>query len=763
MPKTHFIAGTAGHIDHGKTALVRALTGVDTDRLKEEKERGITIDLGFASSTFPNDITLSWIDVPGHERFIGNMLAGAAGIDLVVLVVAATEGVMPQTREHFDICRMLGVRHGLIALTKADLVDDDGLDLARADVQALVHGSFLADAPVVPVSSRTGDGVSRLRDALLSLLSGMERRPASGSFRLPIDRAFVMKGFGTVVTGTVFDGQVAPDQTVALLPGGKPVRIRGIQVHGESVPQASRGQRAAINLAGVDVADVQRGDTLVASGAFRMTREFDVQLEMLPSAPELPPLHPVHFHLATTATVAKVRFHDRLRVAKPGSRSFARVLTEAPLVALPGDHFILRRFSPLETIGGGIILDNLPPRIRRKQFEGEKLAILASGSAAASLNVFVNETAAGCSIEDLVPRLGLPEAAMRALAERCGPRLAGPQKDWLLSAEQAENLAERLQAVLAAFHKQNPMLPGMPKEQLRIALNAPWPDGIFDWFLGQDARFVRNAEVVRLSVHQPALSGPEAEASRRIESVFLLSKLQVPSVEEALAQSGIDAKLAFTILQSLIRQGRLVKVGNELVFHKQNLVATIGVLQQRRGQRFSVAEFKDWTGVSRKYAIPLLEFLDRQRITRRDGDARIDPLATWSSSCSPVYEVDFNLRFRIFHGRIRSDIHGRRHALLSAGIFTSKVSCCCCSVPQPRLHYPGVRLAIGKRGDLRYGCGLGHRRRHGDGIECSHRPQQNHPNQRNRLLFAARSSHRQLQDHRRTAGLSHAFSSAAWY
>jgi selenocysteine-specific elongation factor len=266
MAAKHFIAGTAGHIDHGKTSLVLALTGVDTDRLKEEKQRGITIDLGFASSTFPNDITLSWIDVPGHERFVGNMLAGAAGIDFVVLVVAATEGVMPQTREHFEICRMLGVQRGLIALTKSDLVDAVGLELAEADVSALVAGSFLESAPILPVSSRTGAGIPAFRDALLSLVRGMEPRPLSGNFRLPVDRSFTMKGFGTVVTGTVFNGSVSPEQPVLLLPAGKTLRVRGVQVHGKPVSAALRGQRAAVNLAGIECTDIQRGDVLVAPG-----------------------------------------------------------------------------------------------------------------------------------------------------------------------------------------------------------------------------------------------------------------------------------------------------------------------------------------------------------------------------------------------------------------------------------------------------------------------------------------------------------------
>ncbi len=619
----HFIAGTAGHIDHGKTSLIRALTGVDTDRLKEEKERGITIDLGFASSTFPNDITLSWIDVPGHERFIGNMLAGAAGIDFVVLVVAATEGVMPQTREHFEICRMLGVRRGIVALTKADLVDEDGLALAHADVVALVRDSFLDSAEIIPVSSRTGVGLEALREAVERVIGDLDSRLATGSFRLPVDRAFVMKGFGTVVTGTIFNGRIQADSLLTLLPDGRQVRVRGIQVHGEKVSQAVCGQRAALNLAGVDVTEVRRGDSLVEEGAFRETREFDVLLEMLANAPPIPSLATVHFHIATTANIAKLRFHERVRVAQPGSRVFARIITEQPVVALPGDHFIIRRFSPVETIGGGIVLDNQPPRIRRGQNGAERLSLLARGSPVLAISVFTREDPDGCPLESLVTRLGLPAAELRALARVSGLRIAGSQNNWLLTSEQATGHSERIQSTLAQFHTANPMLPGMPKEQLRGEVGKQWPDGLLDWYLSEDARFVKDQETVRLSVHRPTLSGAEAEAARQMESVFLTSGLQVPAVETVLAQSQVNATLAKTILHGLIRQGRLVKVGQDLVFHKQNLGETIARLQSHRGEQFSVADFKEWTGVSRKYAIPLLEFFDRQRITRRDGDLRI--------------------------------------------------------------------------------------------------------------------------------------------
>ncbi len=617
------IAGTAGHIDHGKTSLVRALTGQDPDRLKEEKERGITIDLGFASSTLPNNITLSWIDVPGHERFVGNMLAGVAGIDFVLMVVAANEGVMPQTEEHFHICRLLGIRHGLVVLTKSDLADEVSLHLARAQVQSLARGTFLEGAPMIPVSSHTGQGMPELLAALGALADSIPDRSHGDLFRMPIDRSFSMKGFGTVVTGTVFDGSVRKDDELEVLPARLPVRVRGIQRHGSSHIAVEAGQRAAINLSGVEVHAVGRGDVLAKPRCFQPSRQLDVEVELIQSAPILQNLSPVHFHAGTRECVARIRFHDGIRSLQPGEKGFARLQLDEEVVVLPGDRFILRRFSPVETLGGGSVLDNLPSRLRRKQPMTERLTALRQASLGTRVAAFTREHPAGCDAATLVPRLGAPVDSILQAADAALVRRVGPQRTWLITATHLEEVAERIQSELSAFHREHPMLPGAPRESLRSKAGPGVPAALVEWILTTDPRFRVEKDLVRLGSHEANLNAPEAAVARRIEIRFLEAGFAVPSVEEVLAQSGLDGARSRTLLQLLIREGKLVKVGPSLVFHKHVLGDAVRLLAQRRGQRFSVADFKEWTGVSRKYAIPLLEFLDRQRITRRDGDIRI--------------------------------------------------------------------------------------------------------------------------------------------
>ncbi|MCU0227632.1 MAG: selenocysteine-specific translation elongation factor [Bryobacterales bacterium] len=617
------IAGTAGHIDHGKSSLVRALTGQDPDRLKEEKERGITIDLGFASSTLPNDIILSWIDVPGHERFVGNMLAGAAGIDFVLLVVAANEGVMPQTVEHFHICRLLGIRHGMVVLTKCDLADELSLRLARAQIEALVSGSFLDGAPVREVSSHTGQGMAGLVAELANLAEAVPPRSHGALFRMPVDRAFTMKGFGTVVTGTVFDGAVRRDEELLLLPAGLPVRVRGIQRHGASQPDAQAGQRAAINLAGIEVDDVQRGDVLVRPGGYQATRRLDARVELVEDAPPLVTLSPVHLHVGTKECVGRIRFHDGLRVLLAGETGFARLHLDEDVVVLPGDRFILRRFSPLQTLGGGMVLDNQPPRLRRKQPIADRLRVLEQPSLTARVSIFAREQSAGLEAANLSPRVGAPVERILHAADEASLRRLGPKRTWLIGSSALEAIAERIQSALAAFHRDHPVLPGAPKDVVRGHAGADVPPMVADWVLAGDPRFRLERDLVRLASHEANLDAPEAAIARRMEQQFLDAGLHVPDVEEVLRQSGVDATRARTLLQLLIREGKLVKVGADLVFHKHVLGNVVRMLAQRRGQRFGVADFKEWTGVSRKYAIPLLEFLDRQRITRRDGDVRL--------------------------------------------------------------------------------------------------------------------------------------------
>ncbi|MBV8818704.1 MAG: selenocysteine-specific translation elongation factor, partial [Acidobacteriaceae bacterium] len=358
----HVIAGTAGHIDHGKTALVRALTGTDTDRLKEEKQRGISIDLGFAHLDLSNNLRIGFVDVPGHERFIKNMLAGVGGIDLVLFVIAADESIKPQTREHFDICRLLHIPRGMVVLTKSDLVDQDILELVRLEVDEFVRGSFLESAPVIPVSSVKGTGLDELRDELARLAGEVHEKDASRHFRLPIDRAFSMRGFGTVVTGTLISGHVKPEQEVELFPARRRLRVRGVQTHGATVPRASAGQRTAVNLSGIEPAELARGMTLAEAGRFAATQQIDCVFDLLPSAKPLKNRAPVHLHIGSAEAGATIRPLGSTQPLSPGSRSYVRLALKEPLQILPGDRFIVRMFSPVITIGGGTVLDISPPR-----------------------------------------------------------------------------------------------------------------------------------------------------------------------------------------------------------------------------------------------------------------------------------------------------------------------------------------------------------------------------------------------------------------
>lgn len=603
----YVVAGTAGHIDHGKTTLVRALTGIDTDRLREEKERGISIDLGFAHLDLSPEIRLAIVDVPGHERFIKNMLAGVGGIDLALLVVAADESIKPQTREHFDICRLIGISTGLVVLTKSDLVDPEILELVRMEVEDFTRGSFLDGAPVVVVSSTTGFGLQELGQNLLAAAKSVPARASNRYFRLPIDRAFSMRGFGTVVTGTLTAGTIAAGQEAELHPSGRLLRVRGIQTHGEPVESAGAGQRTAVNLAGVEVAGLTRGMTLAEPGRFRGTTQIDCSFDLLVSAKPLKSRAPVHFHAGAAEVEAVVRLPAGKPSLVPGGRTYVRIILREPLLLLPGDRFIVRMFSPVVTIGGGVVLDIAPPR----RLSTERLDTLAKGSLAQRIALLVAESACGLSLADLVARTGLHESEILAAAT---PLMNG----WFVSAEWIESRRRLAEEKLREFHRSNPLLPGMPKEDLRTQIMPDAPAFLLD-ALG----LVSGGGVFRLAAHRVALRQDEEEAAGRIEETFRKAGLAVPSVMEALGQSGVESARAKTLLQILLKQQRLVRVSAELVMHCSALDTLRSDLSKKTGLRFGVADFKDWTGVSRKYAIPLLEFLDRQKLTRRDGESRI--------------------------------------------------------------------------------------------------------------------------------------------
>jgi selenocysteine-specific elongation factor len=611
------VAGTAGHIDHGKTALVKALTSIDADRLEEEKRRGITIDLGFAHMQLTPSLRLAFVDVPGHERFVRNMLAGAGGIDMALLVVAASESIKPQTREHFDICRLLGVPRGVIALTKVDLVDSDTLAVARAEVEDLVAGSFLDGAPIVPVSSITGAGLDRLRGELARVAASVPGRDPAGWFRLPIDRVFTVKGAGVVVTGTLISGSVAKEREVEVYPSGHRLRVRGVEVHGVKAELAVAGQRTALNVADAEVSELSRGDVLSEPGRFRAVKRIDCRLDLLPSAKPLKRRAPVHFHSGTAEIEAHVRLLDPSM--QPGSSALARITLRDPALLLPGDRFIIRSYSPVTTIGGGVVVDSgagllacLPSR----------LSVLSSPDPALRIALLVRESKFGMSLSDLVARTGLLEETIAAAAARAPVVVLAQPQPWYVDRAWFESASQRLLETLREFHRTTPLAPGIAKEDLRARLLPGAPAFLLDELLAY-AKPTVEGSLVRMTAHRVALKDDEQQARASIERAFEQAGLAVPALAETLAKSGVEPARARALLAILLREKKLVRIGEDLVFHQAAVQSLRAMLAARKPARFTVGDFKTWTGVSRKFAIPLLEYLDRERITRRDGDARV--------------------------------------------------------------------------------------------------------------------------------------------
>jgi selenocysteine-specific elongation factor len=654
------IIGTAGHIDHGKTALVKALTGIDADRLAEEKQRGITIDLGFAHMELraPNGevLRLGFIDVPGHERFVRNMLAGAGGIDLVLLVIAADEAIMPQTREHLDILRLLGVQHGITVLTKSDAVDGETLDIVRLEVEDFLRGTFLAEpAPIVAVSSLSGAGLDDLKRALLAATVKVQPRDPRAIARLPIDRVFTMKGFGTVVTGTLIAGTIRREQELEVLPQRLRVRVRGLQVHGKTADEAVAGQRTALNLSGASTDDLSRGMILAPPRVFKATRRVDVQLKLLSSAP-----HPlknrsrVHFHAHSMETVAEIRLHgnpasrltdngssaaEQVRL-RPGEQGFARLKLAQPVLLLPGDRFIIRQFSPVITIGGGVVLDAAPIP-RAKQVEN-LLQTLAARSAEdksteersteerSAEEILIARTARrrhkGITMAELVAETGWTvEAIEKHLTRPLKDRKLVRIGSILLDRRVFASLETQIASSLADFHQKNPLVGGMNKEELRDQTGmSPEPFEALSAMLVLGKKIEVAGEFVRLPGHGVVMKDDEAQSKKQIEDAFASAGLQVPALNEVLAGLKVDKARAQKIVTLLLRDRVLIKVSADLIFHHsalENLRRQVAAYKTKSA-RIDVPAFKDLIGVTRKYAIPLLEYLDRERVTRRVGDAR---------------------------------------------------------------------------------------------------------------------------------------------
>jgi selenocysteine-specific elongation factor len=625
------IVGTAGHIDHGKTALVKALTGIDADRLEEEKRRGITIDLGFAHMELPGPggemLRLGFVDVPGHERFVRNMLAGVGGIDVVLLVIAADESIKPQTREHLDILQLLGLQRGITVLTKSDAVDRDTLDVVRLEVEEFLRGTFLGgpSSSIIAVSSLTGEGLEGLKQALIHAVGVASARDAQALARLPIDRVFTMKGFGTVVTGTLVSGTIGKEEELEAFPSGRRVRVRGVQVHGSPADAAVAGERTALNLAGASTEDLSRGMTLASPAAFVSTRRIDVKLRLLPSASRpLKDRARLHFHAHTMETVAQVVLYNATQIA-PGDEGFAQLRLPAAALLLPGDRFIMRQFSPVTTIGGGIVLDAAP--IPRAAARDTFLETMAGGDPASILRARIaRRQHEGISLSRLTAETGWNRNVIEA---KLSPAVRDQQVlrigDRFAETRAIEDLKLHLQRRLEQFHKKNPLVGGIGREELREQLKAS-----AEVFAAVAAALVREkkleiaGDLVRLAGRGVAMKDEEAESKKIIEDAFAAAGLKVPALREVMAGLKVDKVRAQKIVTLLLRDKTLIKISEELVFHR-------GALEQLRRQmaayransaKIDVAQFKEMTGVSRKYAIPLLEYLDRERVTKRVGDAR---------------------------------------------------------------------------------------------------------------------------------------------
>ncbi len=624
------IVGTAGHIDHGKTALVKGLTGIDADRLQEEKRRGITIDLGFAHLELPTPngemLRFGFVDVPGHERFVRNMLAGVGGIDLVLLVIAADEGIKPQTREHFDICRLLSVQRGITVLTKSDLVDEETLKVVRLEVTEFLRGSFLDSAPIIPVSSLRGSGLDQLKQQLVRVATEIPARDSSAIPRLPIDRVFTMRGFGTVVTGTLISGSIRKEDELELFSSGKKIRVRGVQVHGAPAEQAVAGQRTALNLAGVATDELARGMMLSRPQAFQPTSRVDVQLSLLPGAKPLKDRARVHVHVYAEELIAEVSLYGNKQVA-PGEKSFARLRLAHPTLLLPGDRFIIRQFSPVLTIGGGIVLENNPPpRVKNAGSYSDFLESLTDDSKRVVLRARVFfKGAAGLNLADAIARTGWDRREIESLAAQI-PEITNIS-DVLIDNAALHTAREALLQSISAFHRQNPLVAGVSKEGLRERMTNLQPQVFATIFADAvTAGQIRLAgELVHLPGHGVVMKDEEAESRKTIEQAFASAGLKVPALKDVLAGLKIDRARSQKIVTLLLRDKILIKVSEDLVFHQSALAELRKNMaaEKLRSPKIDVSRFKDLTGVSRKYAIPLLEYLDRERVTKRVGQERV--------------------------------------------------------------------------------------------------------------------------------------------
>ena len=628
------ILGTAGHVDHGKTSLIKALTGVDLDRLKEEKERGITIELGFTSLTLPSGERLGIVDVPGHERFVKNMVAGVGGIDLVMLIIAADEGIMPQTREHLDICTLLNVRQGFIALTKTDLVDREWLQMVQEEIREFTRETFLENRPIVPVSSSTMEGIPQLLTVLDQLVKEMADRKTGGILRLPIDRVFTIKGFGTVVTGTLVSGEVSVGDTIVVLPSGMKAKVRGIQVHNEKVEKATSGLRTAVNLQGVEKALFERGNVITVPELLQPTMRVDCHLTYLASAVKsLKNGARMRFHTGTMECESFITLLDRDELA-PGERAFVQLRFDQPVVVLPHDRFVIRSYSPLSTAGGGEILDPLPTKHKRFSPEVlESLGVMQARHTEKIIEIYLRESKfQGKSIQELGSRLGIHPQDLTVILHKMvenGSIILFDQDTFkAISRSHYEGLKRITLKELKSYHENNPLKKGILKEELKSKL--PWVVEVKLYnhllnILSQEGHLQMEKDKVWLSGYSPLLEGKQRETKEKIVKVYEESGLQPPTVKDLVSQLSGKEEEVKNILGLLAGEGTLMKVKEDLFFHEQainRLREQLLAFLVSKGE-IDAPQFKELSQVSRKYAIPLLEYFDSIKLTVRVGDKRI--------------------------------------------------------------------------------------------------------------------------------------------
>lgn len=628
----YIILGTAGHIDHGKSSLVKALTNIDPDRWKEEKERGITLDLGFASLDLPGGNRLGIIDVPGHEGLIKNMLAGVGGIDIVMLVIAADEGIMPQTREHLAICDLLRIKHGVIALTKIDLVEQDWLDLVTDEIREFVKGSFLRDAPVIPVSSTTGDNLPLLIRELDELAKNVLPKSSKGILRLPIDRVFTMKGFGTVVTGTLLTGTINVDQDIDILPKGIRTKVRGLQTHSQTVQQAVAGQRTAVNLQSVEKDDLTRGDTIVSRDYFSSTTTADAALSLLEDSPrKLKTGSRIRLYNTTQEAIGRITLLGKDELL-PGQSAYVQFRLERPVVLQHGDRFILRFYSPLETLGGGVILDAHPLR-RRPGNRTERLRnleVLEKGTLEETVALLIaNRGLTGIEEHEIIGAIAEDKQAIAsALSAVTGKRLLLRAGNLYVHRSHLDQLEKKIVACVGAFHKAHPLKPGLDKEELKGILKTRLNQKILNLAvegLVKKNHVASEGTYLKEPSFKAGIGKDQQALKEKIAAAIHQGGTQPPLREELPTVLGITDKDAKDLLTLLAREGRTVRINDSLHLDKDVLRTVQENLKKHleQSKEITVAEFRDLTKTSRKFAVPILEYFDTQKITQRVGDKRV--------------------------------------------------------------------------------------------------------------------------------------------